>query len=113
MITGKWYVSTLCALVLSFGWVRVWADPPQFPQDATFTTLKTTPRALEGLTGDNHGNLYTGGSGTPPCPVWEINLRVSDPPLTEVGFVVPAAGTCSFSGIAFNDAGSLFVADGA
>jgi hypothetical protein len=58
------------------------ADPPQFPQNATFTTLITTPRAIEGLTGDGRGNLYTGGSGSAPCPVWKINyLRLPWYPL--------------------------------
>jgi sugar lactone lactonase YvrE len=92
-------------------------DKPQFPKNATFTTLITTPRAIEGLTGDNHRNLYTGGSGASPCPVWEINL--SNPALTPVGSVVstqpppPATPSCSFTGIAFDDARNLFVADGA
>jgi len=92
-------------------------DKTHFPKDATFTTLITTPRAIEGLTGDNHRNLYTGGSGASPCPVWEINL--SNPALTPVGSVVstqpppPATPSCSFTGIAFDDAGNLYVADGA
>ncbi len=89
-------------------------DTPQFPKNATFTTLITTPRALEGLTGDNHRNLYTGGSGTPPCPVWQINIH--KPKLTPVGFVVPtsppAPANCGFSGIAFDEAENLYVADG-
>ena len=80
------------------------------PQNATFTTLITTPRAIEGLTGDSHGNLYTGGSGTPDCPVWKINLN--KPTLIPVGFIRPASGNCGFAGIAFNDIGDLFVADG-
>mgnify|MGYP003693788803 CR=1 FL=1 len=42
-------------------------DTLPFPKDATFTTLTTTPRAIEELTGDNHRNLYTGGSGAPPA----------------------------------------------
>ena len=86
-------------------------DSRQFPKNATFTTLITTRRAIEGLTGDNHRNLYTGGSGVPPCPIWQINLN--KPELTEVGFVKPAAGNCGFSGIALNEIGDLFVADGA
>ena len=36
-------------------------DKLPFPKNATFTTLITTDRAIEGLTGDNHRNLYTGG----------------------------------------------------
>jgi sugar lactone lactonase YvrE len=96
-----------------------WGDVDQlpFPKDATFTTLITTPRAIEGLTGDNYGNLYTGGSGTSPCPVWQINPN--NPVLTEVGSVVstqpppPATPACNFTGIAFDAAGNLYVADGA
>ena len=78
-------------------------------KNATVTTLITTPRRIEGLTGDNHRNLYTVASGTPPCPVWQINLH--NPSLTPVGFVIPAVGNCHFEGIAFNEIGDLFVAD--
>src|SRR5262249_46141563 len=83
-------------------------DTLPFPKDASFTTLITTPRAIEGLTGDNHRNLYVGGSGTPPCPVWQINLNKPD--LTPVGLVVPISPpapspNCAFTGIAFDDAG--------
>ena len=95
--------------------VLAWGDDDNdrrsFPQKATFTTLITTPRALEGLTGDNHGNLYTGGSGAPPCPVWQINIQ--NPILTPVGFVVPASGNCGFAGIALDEAGNVYVSDGA
>src|SRR5262245_29651143 len=86
-------------------------DTLPFPKDATFTTLITTPRAIEGLTGDNERNLYTGGSGAPPCPVWQINIR--NPILTPVGFVVPASGNCGFAGIALDEAGNVYVSDGA
>ena len=85
-------------------------DKRQFPTSATFTTLITTPRPIEGLTGDNHRNLYTGGSGMPPCPIWQINLN--NPALTPVGFVSPVTGNCGFSGIALNEIGDLFIADG-
>jgi sugar lactone lactonase YvrE len=91
----------------------VWGDDDDrssFPTNATFTTLITTPRTIEGLTGDNHYNLYTGASGTPPCAVWRINIH--KPALTPVGFVVPAAGNCEVGGIAINEIGDLFVADG-
>ena len=76
--------------------VLAWGDDDNdrrsFPQKATFTTLITTPRALEGLTGDNHGNLYTGGSGTVattpiPCPVWKININ--NPALVRLGKLRP------------------------
>jgi sugar lactone lactonase YvrE len=91
-----------------------WGDEDKlpFPNNATFTTLITTPRAIEGMTGDNFRNLYTGGSGTAPCPIWRINLQ--NPSLRVVGNV-PAelAATCNFSGIAFDALGNLYQADGA
>jgi sugar lactone lactonase YvrE len=85
-------------------------DVDLFPQPATFTTLITTPRAIEGLTGDNNENLYLGGSGAPPCPIWKVNLH--NPSLTVVGSI-PAALTslCTVRGIAFDATGNLFVAD--
>ena len=86
-------------------------DKPQFPKKATFTTLITTPLAIEGLTGDRH-NLYTGGTGAAPCPIWKINL--ANPSLVTVGNIpLLLASTCAFTGIAFNDIGDLFVGDGA
>ena len=99
--------------VPNLGGASAWGDEDKlpFPKDATFTTLITTPRAIEGLTGDNHRNLYTGGSGAPPCPVWQINIQ--NPKLTPVGFVVPASGNCGFAGIALDEAGNVYVSDGA
>jgi sugar lactone lactonase YvrE len=94
-------------------------DTLPFPKDATFTTRITTPRAIEGLTGDNYRNLYTGGSGTSPCPVWQINLHNPNPVLIPVGSVEPIQppppappAVCGFTGIAFDEAGNLYVADG-
>src|SRR5262245_52671517 len=99
--------------VPDMGGSSAWGDDDDrlpLPKNATVTTLITTPRQIEGLTGDNHRNLYTYSRGTTPCPVWQINLH--KPSLIPVGFVVPAAGTCRSEGIAFNEAGNLFVADG-
>ena len=62
------------------------------------------------MTGDDHGNLYTIGFGTPPCAVWQINLH--KPSLIPVGFIVPVVGDCGLNGIAFNQNGDVFVADG-
>jgi sugar lactone lactonase YvrE len=86
-------------------------DDARFPRNATFTTLITTPLAIEGLTGDREGNLYTTGrapTGT-PCPVWRINI--SSPALVVVGTIPNTAG-CNPSGIAFDELGDLYVADG-
>lgn len=85
-------------------------DDRQFPKAATFTTLATTPFAIEGLTADHDGNFYTTGrapTGT-PCPVW----RVTGPDLTVVG-LIPNPAACNPSGIAFDAHGDLYVADAA
>ena len=100
--------------VPDLGGSSAWGDDDDklpFPKNATVTTLITTPRLIEGLTGDIHRNLYTAASGTPPCAVWQINIH--NPSLTPVGFVVPAVGDCALRGIAFNEAGDLFVTDDA
>ncbi len=100
--------------VPDLGGSLAWADDdkPQFPKNATFTTLITTPRAIEGLTGDNGHNLYVGGSGAPPCPIWRINLHK---PSLEIVGNIPAAltATCTLLGIAFDEIGNLYQVDGA
>ena len=81
----------------------------------TFSTLITTPLAIEGLTADEAGHLYTAGRAGvagAPCPVWRI--RVSRPSLVVVGHIPAPSPTtqCSPSGLAFNASGELFVAEG-
>ncbi len=55
-------------------------DGDRFPQGATFTTLITTPLNIEGMTGDNQGNLYAPGRALvagAACPVWRVNWSSS------------------------------------
>jgi sugar lactone lactonase YvrE len=93
------------------GWARV-GDGGQkslaaASRGATWTTVFTgTSAGVEGLAGDNHGNLYVAerGGGTNPCPVWKIAAATGEK--TEVGFV---PGPCSPSGLAFGRDGRLYV----
>ena len=83
----------------------------RFPNPATFTTLAITPLAIEGLTGDELGNLYTTGRAVAPdrCPVWQIGASGG---LLEVGSIGNAAPGCNPSGIIRDRRGSFFIADG-
>jgi sugar lactone lactonase YvrE len=74
---------------------------------ATFTSVFKSTLGLEGLTGDNRGNLYSAARGGDPCPVWRVPISGGAPAV--VGNI-PAP--CNPSGIAFNSAGRLFVGDG-
>lgn len=78
------------------------------PEDVTFSTVFASPASVEGLTADRKGNLYTAGRPTgAPCPVWRVPAKGGE---TAVVGNLPAP--CSPSGLAFNAAGQLFVADG-
>jgi len=99
--------TTFALLTVALAAPVAWADDgPGLPREATFSTLIKTPLAIEGLTGDDQGNLYTTGRGSSPCPVWRIS--VTSPSLVTVGNI-PAP--CSPSGITFDANGNLYVAD--
>ncbi len=105
----------LFALILGLGWSSAWADDDhdsQFPDEVSFTTKTTTPFAIEGLTMDQAGNFYTTGrqpDTTKKCPVWKIT---SAGKRATVGFI-PNSPACNPSGIAFDKAGNLYIADAA
>ena len=108
---AKTFAAVLFAFVLCAGpFVAMADDPPQFPQNATFTTQAITPLAIEGLTGDDAENFYTTGRATSPalCPVW----RITGSTLVIVGFI-PNPVACNPSGITFDRHGNLYIADAA
>jgi sugar lactone lactonase YvrE len=98
----------LATLVLSTSVAALHGD--QFPANASFTTLAITPLAIEGLTGDENGNLYTTGRAPVPdrCPVWVIDAAGG---LTQVGSIGNAAPGCNPSGITRDREGNFYVAD--
>jgi sugar lactone lactonase YvrE len=92
------------ALVLGIGQSLSWAD--DLPENVDFETLVTFPLAIEGLTGDDKGNLYTTERGGNPCLVKRINVATKT---VEVVGNVPSP--CSPTGLAFDKNGFLFIAD--
>jgi len=113
MRSASWFAFSLL-LSTAFG-TPAWSnDEEAFASDATFSTVATTPLGIEGLSGDDQGNLYVGariGVAGQACPVWRINIE--NPALVVVGMVPPASETalCSPLGLAFDANGALFVAD--
>jgi sugar lactone lactonase YvrE len=86
-----------------------------FPKVPTFSTLITTTLQIEGLTNDNHGNLYVparrSAGDVNPCPVWRVNIH--NPGLVVVGFIpAPSVGVCLPLGLAFDRWGRLYVTEG-
>ena len=72
---------------------------------AQWTTVFKSPLAIEGLTGDDDGNLYVAQrGGANPCPILRIHPPSGSPML--VG-AVPAP--CSPSGLTFDADGRLYV----
>lgn len=102
---------TAAVLIAAFA-ATASADDGRFPKDARFATFAITPFAIEGLTGDAAGNLYTTGRQTNTaklCPVWRF---AADRTRRTVAFIENSPA-CNPSGITFDRFGDLYIADAA
>jgi len=109
----------IAASLLAFA-VVAWTGAPtangQFPENASFTTVSITTLAIEGLTGDPDGTVYTTGRAATPtrCPVWRIDAGTAAGTLVtpvQIGSIPNAAPGCNPSGITRDASGSFYIAD--
>jgi len=103
--------TVLLAMLACIGTSITAADDQQFPDNPRFLTHAITALAIEGLTGDDHGNLYTTGRAALPdrCPLWQIDPGGA---ILQVGSIGNSAPGCSPSGITRDREGSFYIADG-
>jgi sugar lactone lactonase YvrE len=102
---------TILLAMLACAGASIAAADGRFSSTATVTTIEVTPYAIEGLTGDEHGNLYTTGRAPMPdrCPLWQIAPAGGR---LQIGSIGNASPGCSPSGITRDRHGSFYVADG-
>jgi sugar lactone lactonase YvrE len=76
--------------------------------DTSWTTVFKSGLPIEGLTGDDRGNLYVAArGGAAGCPVWRVGSAGSAAQIpVVVGTVAPP---CSPSGLTFDAAGRLYI----
>ncbi len=106
--------AALAAALLCAGLARAHDEAPAVPANASFSTLVTTPLAIEGLAGDRLGNLYTTGRSPGAgltCPVWRIALSSVTPVVVGQVPAPSATGQCSPTGIALGPSGALFISE--
>jgi streptogramin lyase len=102
--------TVLLAMLACLGTTITAADDHQFPDNPGFLTHAITALAIEGLTGDEHGNLYTTGRAALPdrCPLWQIDPGGA---ILQVGSIGNASPGCNPSGITRDSDGSFYIAD--
>jgi sugar lactone lactonase YvrE len=99
----------IAAILFCSSAISASAMADEFPAPASFSTLVTTNVNIEGLTGDDRGNLYTPARPVAgDCPVLRFDSNITNPPPVTVG-VIPAP--CAPLGLAFDHAGKLYVTE--
>jgi sugar lactone lactonase YvrE len=77
-------------------------------EDARFSSIFLSPLGIEGLTGDRRGKLYTAARATTgSCPVTRVPASGGE---AELVGTIPAP--CGPAGLAFDEDGRLYIADG-
>ena len=112
-MTSRWRIlggAAAAALVagLVIGSAPGGRKPGTAPASASWTTILKSTLPIEGLTGDDAGNLYVAArGGAAGCPVWRVDSAGSanQAPVT-VGSLAPP---CSPSGITFGRDGRLYI----
>ncbi|MDI5980941.1 SMP-30/gluconolactonase/LRE family protein [Amycolatopsis magusensis] len=104
-------LTTMAAAAVTLGGAAVGEKPgggQVVPNpDAQFATVFANPLGLEGLTSDQHGNLYSPGrGGNPSCPVFTVPSQGG-----EAKIVGTLPSPCSPAGLTFDSAGRLYVAN--
>jgi sugar lactone lactonase YvrE len=100
-------VAAVTALVV-VGAASTASREPQQAAPTTWTTVLKSPLGIEGLTGDDDGNLYVAArGGASGCPVWRVDAAgpANQTPVV-VGSVAPPCGP---SGLTFDSAGRLYI----
>jgi len=114
----KALVLAAAAVAAAFAVEAAISDPPEngaglrferLGRNATWTTVFKSPLALEGLTSDAAGNLYTTlrNRAPEPCQVVRVSAASADPSAAETVGLVPQP--CSPSGLAFGPDGLLYI----
>ena len=89
---------TVLLAMLACGVAAVIAAASQFPDAASVSTLTITPFAIEGLTGDDAGNLYTTGRALATytrCPLWRIDPEGGLQQIGSIGNASPGCGSAA------------------
>jgi sugar lactone lactonase YvrE len=99
----------LAALAISAGAASNGSSgPKQAATPMAWTTVLRSTLAIEGLTGDDNGNLYVAArGGAAGCPVWRVDSAgpANQTPVT----VASVAAPCNPSGLTFDAAGRLYL----